>query len=225
MSKLYDVLVIGSGTAGQTAAYELAGNNLKVGLVEHSERPGGTCALSGCQAKKWFYEGVETVARSRHLSGIGICSPAIAGWKKLRDAKNRFTEKVPSNTVRQLDKAGIDYFKGKARFIDACSIDVDHTVMSARFFVLATGAVPMALPIEGSELMITSNEFMELDHLPHRIIFIGGGFISFEFAHFASRLGPSNTHCLILEVAPRALGAFDEEMVSPADKGFYRRGN
>ena len=65
MSKKYDVLVIGSGTAGQTAAYELKRNGLTVGMVELSDRPGGTCALHGCQAKKWFYEGTEIVARSR----------------------------------------------------------------------------------------------------------------------------------------------------------------
>ena len=76
MTEKHDVLVIGSGTAGQTAAYALNRNGLKVGMVEHSDRPGGTCALSGCQAKKWFYEGTETVARARHLQSIGIASPA-----------------------------------------------------------------------------------------------------------------------------------------------------
>jgi hypothetical protein len=53
MPKQYDALVIGSGTAGQSAAYELNRNGLTVAMVEHSQRPGGTCALSGCQAKKW----------------------------------------------------------------------------------------------------------------------------------------------------------------------------
>jgi len=77
MSKQYDALVIGSGTAGQSAAYELNRNGLTVGMVEHSQRPGGTCALSGCQAKKWFFEGAETVARSRHLEDIGSLPPPL----------------------------------------------------------------------------------------------------------------------------------------------------
>ena len=66
MSKPYDVVIVGSGTAGQSAAFALSRNGINVGLVEYSELAGGTCALSGCQAKKWFYEGTETVARSRH---------------------------------------------------------------------------------------------------------------------------------------------------------------
>ncbi|MDX2452754.1 NAD(P)/FAD-dependent oxidoreductase [Desulfosarcina sp.] len=213
MSKQYDALVIGSGTAGQTAAYELNRNGLTVGMVEHSQRPGGTCALSGCQAKKWFYEGVETVARSRHLSGIGITSAAVASWLELRDAKNRFTSQVPDNTVNGLKKAGIDLIWGRARFTDRHTISVDHQQLSARFIVLATGAVPMQLPIDGAQHMVTSSEFLELDRLPRRIIFIGGGFISFEFAHFAVRLGPTDTRCTILEAGPRPLGPFDGEMV------------
>lgn len=56
MPAVYDVLIIGSGTAGQTAAYRLKDKGLAVGLVEQDQRPGGTCALRGCQAKKWFYE-------------------------------------------------------------------------------------------------------------------------------------------------------------------------
>jgi glutathione reductase (NADPH) len=61
--------------------------------------------------------------------------------------------------------------------------------------------------------MVTSADFLELDRLPRRIIFIGGGFISFEFAHFAVRLGPTDTCCTILEAGPRPLGPFDHEMV------------
>jgi glutathione reductase (NADPH) len=213
MPKQYDALVIGSGTAGQSAAYELNRNGLTVAMVEHSQRPGGTCALSGCQAKKWFFEGVETVARSRHLSGIGITSTAAANWLELREAKNRFTSRVPDNTVNGLKQAGIDWIGGRARFTDRHAIAVDHQQLSARFIVLAVGAHPMRLPIDGAQHMVTSSDFLELDRLPRRILFIGGGFISFEFAHFAVRLGSADTRCTILEAGPRPLGPFDGEMV------------
>jgi glutathione reductase (NADPH) len=212
MIKEYDAMVIGTGTAGQTAAYDLKKHGLKVGIVEHSDRPGGTCALSGCQAKKWFYEASETVARSRHLSGIGIESPASASWSALRDAKNKFTARVPSNTLDGLKKAGIDFIPGRARFTGRNTISADRRQLSARFIVLATGAVPMPLPIDGARSIITSSEFMELDQLPRRILFIGGGFISFEFAHFAVRLGVPDTRCTIVEAGPRPLGPFDQQM-------------
>ncbi|MDX1707380.1 MAG: NAD(P)/FAD-dependent oxidoreductase [Desulfobacterales bacterium] len=213
MTEDYDVLVVGSGTAGQTAAYQLNKDGLKVGLVEHSDRPGGTCALSGCQAKKWFYEGTEVVARSHHLAQMGIDSPASGSWAQLLVEKNKFTTGVPDNTISGLKDAGIDFIKGRARFVDQRAISVSDRRLTARYIVLATGAVPMVLPFDGGELMVTSREFMELAQLPRRIVYIGGGFISFEFAHFAARLGGDGTRCTILEAAARPLANFDEEMV------------
>ena len=65
----FDAVIVGSGTAGQTAAYDLQEKGMKVAVVEKGDRPGGTCALAGCQPKKWFYEVAETVARSEHLTG------------------------------------------------------------------------------------------------------------------------------------------------------------
>jgi glutathione reductase (NADPH) len=213
MPESYDVIVIGTGTAGQTAAYDLTEKGLTVGVIEHSDRPGGTCALQGCQAKKWFYEGTEVVARSRHMIGIGIETPADASWSALRDAKNRFTSKVPQGTIDGLKDAGIDFIPGRARFLSDQSIDVDGRQFSARYFVVATGAVPTPLPFEGSQHLITSSQFMELERLPAHVVFVGGGFISFEFAHFAVRLGPKDARCTILEAGDRVLGPFDGEMV------------
>ncbi len=226
MSARYDVIVVGTGTAGQTAAYDLNASGLKVAIIECSRRPGGTCALSGCQAKKWFYEGAETVARSRHLADIGIVSPAVASWPQLRDAKNRFTEKVPDGTINGLKEAGIDLIQGRAQFVDQQTLAVDEKRLTADHIVLATGATPMPLPIDGIEQAIDSSAFLELEDLPQRIVFIGGGFISFEFAHFAVRLGLPDTRCTILEAGPRPLGPFDAEMVdllakASADEGIH----
>jgi glutathione reductase (NADPH) len=85
--------------------------------------------------------------------------------------------------------------------------------MTAKYYILATGARPMPLPINGKEHIITSNDFLDLKSLPRRMVFVGGGFISFEFAHFAARIGPENSKITILEVADRPLGPFDPEMV------------
>ncbi|MDX9802022.1 MAG: NAD(P)/FAD-dependent oxidoreductase [Spirochaetia bacterium] len=214
MEKNYDVLVIGSGTAGQSAAYKLKKGGLKVALAEKSGKPGGTCALRGCQAKKWFYEGAEAVAKSRHLSALGITTPAEADWRVLRDEKNKFTSKIPERTVDNLKKAGIDYLSGDAVFLDKHTLMIDQQKISARYTVIATGAVPSSIPVKNSNLMIDSTQFLELEKLPHQIVFIGGGFISFEFAHFAARLGRSDTRCAILEAGPRPLAPFDKEMTS-----------
>ena len=211
----YDVVVIGTGTAGQTAAYELNSKGLNVAVVEKSDKPGGTCALAGCQAKKWFYEGVEVAAKSHHLAGKGILSGPHFAWADFLREKNKFTNTVPGNTLNGFKKAGIDVISGAAHFLDEQTLGIDNRKISSRFFVIASGARAMPLPIKGIEHVITSDQFLELSSLPDRFVFIGGGFISFEFAHFVARLGDSHSRqTTILEAAPRPLGPFDSEMVS-----------
>ena len=212
--KKYDAIIVGSGTAGQTAAYLLNDHGLKVALVEKSDRPGGVCALAGCQAKKWFYEITETAARARHLKGKGISRLPETDWAAILAEKNSFTRKIPDATVKGLKSAGIDYISGNARFADDETLEADGNRLTAAHFVLATGAGPGKLPFSGSEHLTVSRQFLELKSLPERIVFVGGGFISFEFAHFAARLGPANRSLKILEVSDRPLGPFDAEMVS-----------
>ena len=134
-------------------------------------------------------------------------------WSEIRAQKNAFTSRVPANTLQGFKDAGIAYLHGQARFSSGDTLEVDGKPVKASYYILATGARPMSLPIAGSEHIITSDAFMELDTLPPSIVFVGGGFISFEFAHFAARLGPENSQVRILEVSDRPLGPFDAEMV------------
>jgi glutathione reductase (NADPH) len=186
-----------------------------VAVVEKSDKPGGTCALAGCQAKKWFYEGAEIIAKSHHLAGKGILSAPHFSWADFLREKNEFTKTVPGNTLDGFEKAGIELISGAAHFLDEQTLGIGARKISARFFVIASGARPTSLPIEGMEHVITSDQFLELSSLPDRFVFIGGGFISFEFAHFVARFGDSHSRqTTILEAASRPLGPFDSEMVS-----------
>jgi glutathione reductase (NADPH) len=178
----------------------------------NSPTPGGICALAGCQAKKWYYEATETMARARHLEGKGLIRPPELDWSVIRDQKRAFTEPIPDATRSGLKGSGIDYIAGTAEFKDSTTLVVNGEPLQGKYFVLATGAHPMPLPFAGAEHLITSSAFLELDCLPPRIVFIGGGFISFEFAHFSARLGPAE-RVAILEALPRPLGPFDAEMV------------
>jgi glutathione reductase (NADPH) len=209
----FDVIVVGSGTAGQTAAYDLNSAGLRVAVVENSDRPGGVCALAGCQPKKWFYEAAETVARSWHLKDKGIVEAASGSWPQVLHEKNKFTSGVSRRTIDEFAEAGIAYIQGRARFSSPETLLVDNREVRSRFVVIATGARPMPLNIKGSEHLVLSDQFLDLPELPERILFVGGGFISFEFAHFAARLGPKNSRPVILEAADRPLGPFDAEMV------------
>jgi len=209
----YDVIIVGSGTSGQTAAFDLSEKGVRVAVVEKSDRPGGTCALAGCQPKKWFYEAAEAIAKARHLEGNGIVAAPEGNWAQVLEQKRQFTDSIPEGTIKNLQTAGIDFVAGTATFADEKTLSVNGKRLEAKFFVLATGAQPMQLPIDGIEHVITSDDFLNLDELPPFICFIGGGFISFEFAHFAARLGSRGQRAVILEVSDRPLGPFDAEMV------------
>lgn len=210
----YDIVVIGTGTSGQTVALELAAEGYSVAIAERSDEPGGVCALHGCQAKKYFYEAAETVARCRHLSGKGIARQPVANWLEVQQHKTMFTSGIPENTVKNLKGNGISYYKGTAEFIAKNTVRIDDREISARYFVIATGAQPFSLPVQGGDQIIYSHEFLALESLPERIAFIGGGFISFEFAHFAAQLGSIRGDVHIFEMANQVLTPFDDDLVN-----------
>lgn len=106
--KTYDVVVIGTGTAGQTAAFEISDHGYTVAVIEQSSEPGGVCALHGCQSKKYFYEAAEAVAKCRHLSGRGITRLPDASWREIVNQKNNFTAPIPEDTIKNLKGSGIE---------------------------------------------------------------------------------------------------------------------
>ena len=192
----FDVIVIGTGTAGQTAAFDLAAEGYRVAVAENSPTPGGVCALKGCQAKKWFYEAMEISARARHLEGKGVTALPRFSWEQIQKGKTRFTSKIPESTLSGLKGSDIEFLPGQARFVDNHTLSIDNRDFQARYIIVAAGAVPADLPIDGNRHLITSDEFLDLTVLPRRIAFIGGGVLSFEFAHSAARPGgqPGRIH-------------------------------
>jgi hypothetical protein len=90
---------------------------------------------------------------------------------------------------------------------------VEDEPLKFRYVVLATDAMPMPLPFDGRHHLPASDQFLDLHEIPRRIVFVGGGFISFEFAHFAARLAPMDRQITVLEVAPRPLDPCDPDMI------------
>jgi glutathione reductase (NADPH) len=133
-------------------------------------------------------------------------------WRRLVTFKRTFTEPVPKNREEGFAKAGIDAFHGRARFVAPTSLQVDGNVLQARHVVIASGAVPAKLGIPGEDHLTTSDEFLELAELPQRIIFVGGGYISMEFANVAVRAGARVT---VIHSGRRPLQGFDPDL---ADK-------
>jgi glutathione reductase (NADPH) len=124
--------------------------------------------------------------------------------------KRSLIEGVPKNREDGLARKGIAAFHGRARFVGPASVRVGEAVLEARYVVVAAGMRPADLKIPGGEQLTTSDRFLELDELPRRIAFVGGGYISFEFAHVAARAGAEVT---ILHRGERPLPRFDPDLV------------
>ncbi|ASS68293.1 MULTISPECIES: NAD(P)/FAD-dependent oxidoreductase [unclassified Paenibacillus] len=204
----YDLVVVGSGTAGASAAHRCREAGWKVALVEN--RPlGGTCALRGCDPKKVLAGAAELVDWNRRMKGKGATGDVSISWPELMAFKNGFIEGVPESREKEFREAGIEVWKGTAKFAAEDIIEVGDAKLKGRHILLATGARPAPLGIEGGELLATSDDFLELEELPEEIVFIGGGYISFEFAHMAARAG-AKVH--ILHRGKRPLSGFDPDL-------------
>jgi len=206
-----DLLVIGTGTAGQTVAHRCAEEGWSVAIAD--DRPfGGTCAQRGCDPKKVLVAAAEAADWRRRMDGRGLAGgEARIDWPALQAFKRTFTDSVPEATEKSLSDAGIRPLHGTARFRSPETVEVDGEVLAPAKIVIAAGAEPMSLGFEGEDLLTHSDAFLDLEELPGEITFVGGGFISFEFAHVAARAG---ARVRILEMMERPLGPFDADLVS-----------
>jgi glutathione reductase (NADPH) len=210
MTRQFDVIAIGTGSAASAVASRCREAGWQVAIVD-SRTFGGTCALRGCDPKKVLVGAAEAVDWIRRMKGKGIQAEKLQiNWPELMRFKRSFTEPVPKRREDGFAKAGIAAFHGRARFAGPTTLQVGEETLEGRYVVIAAGMVPADLGIPGAEHLTTSDQFMELNELPRRILFIGGGYIAFEFAHVAARAGSQVT---ILHRGPRPLPLFDAELV------------
>ncbi|HYX82473.1 MAG TPA: FAD-dependent oxidoreductase, partial [Gemmatimonadales bacterium] len=206
----FDLLVIGTGTAAGVVAHKCRRAGWSVGVID--SRPfGGTCALRGCDPKKVLVTAAETLDQVNRLRERGIAASALRlDWPELVRFKRALIEVVPREREEGFLKAGIATFHGRARFTGSRTLAVEGDLLEGQHVLVATGAKPADLSFEGHQHLITSDQFLELGALPPRIVFVGGGYISFEFAHVAARAGATAT---ILHQGERPLRRFDPDLV------------
>ena len=218
---VFDLIVIGTGSAASAAAHECRSKGWSVAIID-SLPFGGTCPLRGCDPKKVLVEASKIIDSNQRHQNKGITSSQEINikWSDVIRFKRTFTEPFPEHRENGYIKAGINVFHGHAKFIGRNKIQVNEnnikktTVLNSRYILIATGAKPMKLNILGSENIITSDGFLEFseDHLPDRIVFVGGGYISFEFAHIAARAGVKKI--TILHRGKQPLEHFDPDLVN-----------
>lgn len=213
----FDLIVIGTGTAASTTASECSSAGWSVAIID-SLPFGGTCALRGCDPKKILVEAAKIIDSNQRHENKGIIGSAGVHikWSDLIHFKRTFTDPFPKYREDGYINSGIVPFHGHARFIGPTTVKIDNannTILNGKHILIATGSKPMNLNVPGSENIITSDQFLELgdDNLPDRIVFVGGGYISFEFAHIAARAGAKVT---ILHRGKQPLEHFDPDLVN-----------
>jgi len=207
--KEYDVFIIGSGMSGMTIANKCASKGLSVAITD--ELPyGGTCALRGCDPKKVIIGATEVRDFAARLKGKGIDNIPQINWETIVKFKQSFVDEMPPKIEKGYSKKGIDTYHSSAKFISESTIKIGDELIKANKIVIASGAKPRKLKFEGGDLALSSTDFLNLEKLPESLLFIGGGYIAFEFAHIAARCGSKVT---IVHRGENPLKNFEQDIV------------
>ena len=211
----YDLVVIGAGAAGSTAASKAAEMGVRVAMVE-SDKLGGTCLNYGCDPTKTLLSIAKHLHDARHADRYGLRIPsAEADWKAVSERVQSVIEKIRGGTHEKawadVQSNGIDLFAGEASFMSAHELSVgDQTIITDRV-IIATGVEARGLDVEGLEAVgfITNHEAVMLPTLPKRLAIVGGGPIGIEFAQMFNRFG---VEVLVLQRGPKLLPNEDNEL-------------
>ncbi len=219
-SKHYDVFVIGSGIAGQTAAKICAKSGLNVAIADKREY-GGVCATRGCDPKKVMLQFADLIEQCKQLKNLGISELPKIDWSAVQAFKSQFTDKVPVSTEKDLKELGLDLYHQSPKFISATEIEVEGKTVTADKFIIATGYEPRPLKFKGAELLQNSDYILNLSKIPESAIFIGAGYVGMEFSYMLAALGCKVT---MIERDSRALKQFDPFLVERVEKSLKRIG-
>ena len=217
----YDVVILGGGSGGYACAFRAAELGLSVALVEKSKL-GGTCLHVGCIPTKALLHAAEVADSAREGEQFGVRttfeSVDMAGVNAYKDGVVGRLYKG----LQGLAKAHkVELVEGAGRLVDATTIEVDGRRVTGRNVVLATGSYPKSLPgLEISGRILTSEQALQLDHVPDRVVVLGGGVIGVEFASVFRSFGSEVT---VVEALPRLVAAEDEAASKVLERAFRKR--
>ena len=194
----YDLVVIGAGSAGFSAAITAAGGDKRVALIGHGTI-GGTCVNVGCVPSKAMIRVAEAVHSGRSAArfpGIGPCEHTV-DWPSVLAAKEALVGELRQKKYADLlpTYEGVDYIEeGPARLVEG-GVQVGGRVIRAPRIIIATGSRPMIPQIDGiGEVpVLDSTSLLELEERPGSLIFLGGGYIGAELAQMMARMGAEVT--------------------------------
>jgi len=225
----YDLVVIGSGPAGQKGAIAAAKLGKRVAMVDRNEMVGGVCIHGGTVPSKTLREAILHLTGFRHRSFYGN-DYVVKDRISIRDLGARVTQVVERETgvVRdQLRRNNIDLFSGLASFVDPNTIEVegpaDTHLLHADYILIACGTRPSHpddIPFDGKKI-IASDQFFQMDEVPREFIIVGGGVIGLEYASMLTAMGIEVT---LIEQRPALLDFVDGEIVEALRYHMRRQG-
>lgn len=224
----YDVVVIGSGPGGYSAAVRAGQYGLKTALIERQPRLGGTCLLVGCIPTKALLHTADVWDYFKHPETQGIqCKDPQLNYAQVLDRKNKIVTKHSKGIEFLMRKNKVDVIKGNARLVGNGRIEVSGDqgtkTVEAKNIILATGSEARMLPglQPDQNLILTNIEILDMPAVPKTIGIIGAGAVGVEFASIFNRFGSKVT---LLEMLPRVVPVEDEEISKELDKHFRKTG-
>ncbi|MEL7598167.1 MAG: FAD-dependent oxidoreductase, partial [Clostridiaceae bacterium] len=212
-----DIVIIGGGSGGYTAAIRGAQLGRKVCIIER-ESLGGTCLNRGCIPTKALYRNAEilNILKKSEIYGIYIQKCEI-NVDKIQERKQGIVDKLVNGLEQLLKLNNVEIIKGNASIVDRNTVQVidskgEKIKITTKNIIIASGSKSTDLPIEGIDLpgVLKSRELLNFSEIPNKLIIIGGGVIGVEFAAIFNSLGAKVT---IIEAMPQALSTVDREIV------------
>jgi dihydrolipoamide dehydrogenase len=229
----FDLVVLGAGTGGYTAAFRAAQLGLKVALVDQA-KIGGTCLHIGCIPTKALLESAAFVERVRHAEeyGVDVDDPVI-DYARMAERRDQVVKRLWTGLKSLIDKNKVAWIQGRGRLDGAKTVRVAMTrdadnpggerVLKGTDVILATGSRVKSLPgLEpDGKRIVTSDDVLTSNTLPKDVIVIGAGAVGVEFASMYQDLGVKTT---LLEYMGAVVPAEDREVSQALERSFTKRG-
>lgn len=226
VSDSFDLVVIGGGPGGYAAALYGASAGLRVALVE-KDALGGTCLNRGCIPAKAFLETAAVKRHVDHSADFGIeSSPATVDFAVTQARKQKIVAGLVGGIAAMCKGRKVEVFNGvgslgAGRTVTVAMNDGSSVAITGEHVVLASGSVPRLIPnFDRGGPILTSDEVLDLDHVPARVAVIGGGAIGCEFASTFADLGAKVT---ILEGLPKILPGLDTDVANVVVRSFKKK--
>jgi dihydrolipoamide dehydrogenase len=227
MSDHFDLVVIGGGPGGYSAALYGASAGLKIALVE-KDALGGTCLNRGCIPAKAFLETAAVKRHVDHSADFGIDTPgdATVDFARAQERKQAIVGTLVKGIAAMCKGRKVEVFNGvgslgAGRTVTVAMNDGSSATITGDAVMLASGSVPRLIPgFERGGPIMTSDEVLDLAHVPARVAVIGGGAIGCEFASTFADLGSEVT---ILEGLPKILPGLDADVTKVVEKSFKKK--